>query len=107
MNFCKLVDKYTVTIPMIQRDYAQGRTDDKSTEVRTRFLDGILSEKIKKIDLIFGTKDSKVVFKFSCSVSESFEMVFSSFLIQLHFQHYLKILMCFHQFFPQCFHSNQ
>ena len=60
MNFSELLkDHNKILIPKIQRDYAQGRTDDKSTEVRTRFLDGILSEKIKKIDLIFGTKDSK------------------------------------------------
>lgn len=44
MNFCELIDKYIVTIPMIQRDYAQGR---KSEE---RIREDILSCMVEKID---------------------------------------------------------
>ena len=38
-NFLSLVDKYKVTIPKIQRDYAQGR--GSATVIRNRFLDKI------------------------------------------------------------------
>lgn len=38
-NFLSLVDKYTVTVPKIQRDYAQGR--GSATVIRNRFLDKI------------------------------------------------------------------
>ncbi len=61
MNFCELIDKYTVTIPMIQRDYAQGR---KSEE---RIREEILSCMVEKIDtglhldFIYGSVDEKLL----------------------------------------------
>ena len=35
------VDDHRVEIPVIQRDYAQGREDEHSREVRKRFLDSL------------------------------------------------------------------
>ncbi|QQZ27320.1 DUF262 domain-containing protein [Thiothrix subterranea] len=61
MNFYKLIDKYTILIPMIQRDYAQGR---KSEE---RIREDILSCIIKKIDtglhldFIYGSVDENLL----------------------------------------------
>ncbi|WGZ92894.1 MAG: DUF262 domain-containing protein [Candidatus Thiothrix putei] len=61
MNFYKLIDKYTIVIPMIQRDYAQGR---KSEE---RIREDILSCIIKKIDtglhldFIYGSVDENLL----------------------------------------------
>ena len=42
ISFLELISNYSICIPKIQRDYAQGRTDSKSTEIRNKFLDDIL-----------------------------------------------------------------
>lgn len=59
ISFWDLINKNQVVVPIIQRDYAQGRTDPKSTAIRELFL-----EKIKdmltnnrselKLDFIYG-----------------------------------------------------
>ena len=41
MNFQELLNNYNVKIPIIQRDYAQGRNDDKAENIRNKFLDHI------------------------------------------------------------------
>lgn len=43
-----LLEKYRVVIPLIQRDYAQGRTDIRTTEVRRKLLIDINSALINK-----------------------------------------------------------
>lgn len=58
-NLIALLSKHKVIIPPIQRDYAQGRTNDKVTRIRERFLDNItdvlsLDSKILKLDFIYG-----------------------------------------------------
>ena len=56
MNFIELLQKFDcILIPKIQRDYAQGRTDVKATDVRNNFLDDIFSGRAKNLDFIFGT----------------------------------------------------
>ena len=42
-TFRSFLSKYHVTIPMVQRDYAQGRTSVEATRVRDRFLSAIKS----------------------------------------------------------------
>lgn len=42
-SFKSFLEQYHVVIPMVQRDYAQGRTTDDVTRVRNRFLDAIKS----------------------------------------------------------------
>lgn len=38
-----IIKKYEIRIPIIQRDYAQGRNNEKSKEVRKRLLDDMIS----------------------------------------------------------------
>ena len=42
-SFKSFLEHYHVVIPMVQRDYAQGRTTDDVNRVRSRFLDAIKS----------------------------------------------------------------
>jgi uncharacterized protein DUF262 len=42
-TFLALIKKYEIEIPMIQRDYAQGRDDDKTCEIREHFINEIIS----------------------------------------------------------------
>lgn len=61
-SFKSFLEQYHVVIPMVQRDYAQGRTTDDVTRVRNRFLDAIKSHLVKseddndvmKMDFIYG-----------------------------------------------------
>ena len=63
MNFLELLNKekdkhgYTVEIPMLQRDYAQGRDDSKTKELRTNFIKNLVSatkELPLHLDFIYG-----------------------------------------------------
>ena len=40
-NLKSLLNEYKVVIPLIQRDYAQGRKDKRTTEVRKKLLQDI------------------------------------------------------------------
>lgn len=40
-TFWKLLKEFSITIPIIQRDYAQGRKTDKIKEIRNNFLDSL------------------------------------------------------------------
>jgi len=60
-----LLNKYIIEIPMLQRDYAQGRTDDKSSELRTKFIqdlfDVLITEKPSlHLDFIYGSVEDGV-----------------------------------------------
>ena len=51
-----------ITIPKIQRDYAQGRLDDDIVRVRTRFLSSLYNAIVKEpitLDFIYGDIDDK------------------------------------------------
>lgn len=62
--------KIKIVVPLIQRDYAQGRDDKHSNDVRERFLDDILNalkdNKKLELDFIYGKleKISDSVYKF-------------------------------------------
>ena len=43
ISFLELIKKYSIRIPEIQRDYAQGRQDSKATEIRSHFIDEIVN----------------------------------------------------------------
>ena len=61
-NFSKLLEQYDkILIPMIQRDYAQGRTDKKATDVRNNLLTDIFSDKNVHFDLVFGSKEKRII----------------------------------------------
>lgn len=62
--------KYKLVIPIIQRDYAQGRTNDDVLEVRTEFLEVLYTyleenRPFRDLDFVYGTlqedKDDKLV----------------------------------------------
>ena len=58
-TFWQLVNQYKIEIPIVQRDYAQGRADSKSMEVREKFLDDLLSCLINngsplELDFVYG-----------------------------------------------------
>ncbi|HDR7795554.1 TPA: DUF262 domain-containing protein [Bacillus luti] len=59
MTFSKLLEEYRIVIPMIQRDYAQGRKDDKATLVRENLIENmkvaLLEGKSLDFDFIYGT----------------------------------------------------
>ena len=64
-SFKSFLEQFHVIIPMVQRDYAQGRTTDDVKRVRDRFLDAIKSYLVKseddndvmKMDFIYGEKE--------------------------------------------------
>lgn len=61
MSFLQLVKRYSIVIPVIQRDYAQGRMDEHATEVRKNFVRNLISyirdvdNCSHDLDFIFGT----------------------------------------------------
>lgn len=65
-TFKSFLSKYYVTIPMVQRDYAQGRTSIDVNRVRNRFLDAIREHIIQptdkhdvmKLDFVYGEKEN-------------------------------------------------
>jgi hypothetical protein len=67
-SFLGLVKEYTVRIPLIQRDYAQGRTDKQTEEIRENFLEEMLSvlttetESPLVLDFIYGSSSVDKVF---------------------------------------------
>lgn len=61
-SFLQLIEEYSIVIPVIQRDYAQGRTDDEHvTEVRKNFVKNLISylrdteKSSHDLDFIYGT----------------------------------------------------
>ena len=63
-TFRSFLKKYHVIIPMVQRDYAQGRTTSDVSRVRNRFLDAIKSylksendADVMKMDFVYGEKE--------------------------------------------------
>jgi len=58
-NFKELISEYKIIIPLIQRDYAQGR--EKETEKANNFLDAILkgTKEDLNIDFIYGKIDEE------------------------------------------------
>lgn len=67
-SFKSFLTKYRVQIPMVQRDYAQGRMTDDVNRIRNRFLDAIKEKLAKpgtkfetmKLDFVYGeTEGSK------------------------------------------------
>ena len=61
LSFLKLINDKKILIPVIQRDYAQGRIDAKATEIRNNFLSAIIDNLISDeanpllLDFIYGS----------------------------------------------------
>ncbi len=59
-TFWQLLDEHTISIPIIQRDYAQGRSDNKASQIRTEFVANLFTmindpEKSQDLDFIYGS----------------------------------------------------
>lgn len=58
-NFTDILNKYSIQIPIIQRDYAQGREEKKVFEIRDTFLEAIsdklLANKNLHLDFVYGS----------------------------------------------------
>ena len=65
-TFWRFLNEHTIEIPIIQRDYAQGRQDADVNRVRSRFLDAFLKDmkqaldscKPLKLDFVYGAVES-------------------------------------------------
>lgn len=58
-TFWQLLQKYHIEVPMIQRDYAQGRNDKKTTEIRWSLLENLkealIDNKRLHFDFVYGS----------------------------------------------------
>lgn len=59
ISFLALIKKFKIEIPIIQRDYAQGRDNSKISEIRNTFINDIFESVVKKrepidFDFIYG-----------------------------------------------------
>ena len=60
-TFLKMLEDYSIIIPVIQRDYAQGRETEKVTELRKNFVYDLISflkdseKKSHDLDAIYGS----------------------------------------------------
>lgn len=56
ISFSDLIKKYEIAIPMIQRDYAQGRKDENTEKIRDKLLGKInnADKKPIKLDFVYG-----------------------------------------------------
>lgn len=59
LNFKSLIGKYDkIVVPMLQRDYAQGRSDKKASNIRANLLEDVFSDKREiNFDLVFGSQE--------------------------------------------------
>jgi hypothetical protein len=61
LTFLELISKHKIEIPIIQRDYAQGR--EGKADIRTNFLSallGVISEKKLELDFVYGSVKNDV-----------------------------------------------
>lgn len=58
-NFTNILNKYSIQIPIIQRDYAQGRKEKKVIEIRDTFLEAISDKLLQNeklhLDFVYGS----------------------------------------------------
>ena len=62
-SFADLIRDYNIAIPLIQREYAQGRDNEQGQEVRKNFVPNLIEvltgdEKSLELDFVFGVKKS-------------------------------------------------
>jgi uncharacterized protein with ParB-like and HNH nuclease domain len=64
MSFLELIDRYMILIPVIQRDYAQGRQTEDVIKIREDFVHDLLcfikdSTQPHYVDFVYGTVEYK------------------------------------------------
>ncbi|SBS33684.1 hypothetical protein MSP8886_02837 [Marinomonas spartinae] len=66
-TFWQLLDEHAISIPIIQRDYVQGRDDSKTNQIRTEFIADLFTmindpKKSQDLDFIYGSvKDDHLI----------------------------------------------
>ena len=64
-SFWGLINQFHVVIPLLQRDYAQGRIDEKINTLRDQFVNTLIDALIQKhrceLDFIFGTVQNTIL----------------------------------------------
>lgn len=65
-TFWKLINQYKIEIPIMQRDYVQGRTDERTNSIREELLDSLFHSFVNNynidFDFVYGTvKDDKLL----------------------------------------------
>ena len=68
MSFLQLIDRYMILIPVIQRDYAQGRQTEDVIKIREDFVHDLLcfikdSTQPHYVDFVYGTVEYKNGYK--------------------------------------------
>jgi hypothetical protein len=63
-TFWKLINEYKIEIPIIQRDYAQGRNVDKIPEIRKEFLESLYNASVHEnhtldFDFVYGSVENR------------------------------------------------
>ena len=65
-TFWKLIHEYAIEIPIIQRDYAQGRNSSNASEIRRSLLsnifDAINNNRNLDFDFIYGTAENGILY---------------------------------------------
>ncbi|MFH7002104.1 GmrSD restriction endonuclease domain-containing protein [Flavobacterium bizetiae] len=65
IGFWQLISKNKIEIPIIQRDYAQGRNDDKTKIIRNGFLSSLIdtleNKKNLELDFVYGNVNEKIL----------------------------------------------
>ena len=65
IGFWQLIYKNKIEIPIIQRDYAQGRNDDKTKIIRNGFLSSLIdtleNKKTLELDFVYGNVNEEVL----------------------------------------------
>ena len=65
-TFWELLSNYYIEIPIIQRDYAQGRTSERVSQIRDELLDSIYDALTNKnsldFDFVYGTVDGEKLY---------------------------------------------
>ena len=64
-SFWGLINQFHVVIPLLQRDYAQGRIDEKINTLRDQFVNTLIDALIQKhrceLDFIYGTVQNTIL----------------------------------------------
>lgn len=64
-TFWQLLNHYNITIPLIQRDYAQGRTDERTNDIRTVLLEHIQKalegDRHVDFDFVYGSVENQTL----------------------------------------------
>lgn len=88
-NFWKLIKKYKIIIPMIQRDYVQGRKNKKVNEIRKNLIGNIKlalnGEKELDFDFIYGSTKEKDNGINELSLLDGQQRITTLFLLHLYF----------------------